>query len=448
MTSQPPSPSQRYPGQALIQFRRDPILYLRRAADECGDVVRLPFSRDPLFLLNHPDLIRDVFVTRQRQFKKGRGLERMKRLLGEGLLTSEGDFHLRQRRLMQPAFHRQRVAAYSEAMTHFAAETAGRWTDGGTVDVAEEMMRLTLAIVGKTLFDAEVEAEADDIGGAMAEVISLFHLLMLPYADLLERLPLPPVRRFRAARARLDATVYRLIAEHHASGEDRGDLLSMLLLAQDDGSGGGMTDEQIRDEAMTLFLAGHETTANALTWTWYLLSQNPEAEAKLHAEIDDLLAGRLPTADDLPQLPYTRRVFAESLRLYPPAWVVGRRVLEDYEAEGYVLPAQSIVLLAQSVTHSDPRYFPDPDRFDPDRWTSEAEAERPKFAYFPFGGGPRVCIGEQFAWMEGILLLATLGQAWRLRLAPGQSVATQPIITLRPRYGMRMRVEKRLPGEH
>ena len=448
MISQPPSPSQRYPGQALIQFRRDPILYLRRAANECGDVVRLPFSRDPLFLLNHPDLIRDVFVTRQRQFKKGRGLERMKRLLGEGLLTSEGDFHLRQRRLMQPAFHRQRVAAYSEAMTHFAAETAGRWTDGGTVDVAEEMMRLTLAIVGKTLFDAEVEAEADDIGGAMAEVISLFHLLMLPYADLLERLPLPPVRRFRAARARLDATVYRLIAEHRASGEDRGDLLSMLLLAQDDGGGGGMTDEQIRDEAMTLFLAGHETTANALTWTWYLLSQNPEAEAKLHAEIDDLLAGRLPTADDLPQLPYTRRVFAESLRLYPPAWVVGRRVLEDYEAEGYVLPAQSIVLLAQSVTHSDPRYFPDPGRFDPDRWTSEAEAERPKFAYFPFGGGPRVCIGEQFAWMEGILLLATLGQAWRLRLAPGQSVATQPIITLRPRYGMRMRVEKRLPGEH
>ena len=431
----------------MIQFRRDPIAYLRRAARECGDVVRLPFSRDPIYLLNHPDMIRDVFVTRQRQFKKGRGLERMKRLLGEGLLTSEGDFHLRQRRLMQPAFHRQRVTAYGEAMSHYAAETGDRWENGVTVDLAEDMMRLTLAIVGKTLFDAEVAAEAGDIGGAMAEVISLFHLLMLPYADLLEHLPLPPVRRFQAARARLDATVYRLISEHRSSGEDRGDLLSMLLSAQDEEGGGGMTDEQIRDEAMTLFLAGHETTANALTWTWYLLSQNPDAEARFHAEIDGVLAGRLPTADDLPQLPYTRRVFAEALRLYPPAWVVGRRVLEDYGVGAYVLPAGSIVLLAQSVTHADPRFFPDPERFDPDRWTPEAEAERPKFAYFPFGGGPRVCIGEQFAWMEGILLLATLGRAWRLRLSPGQVVATQPIITLRPRYGMRMRIEARRLGE-
>ena len=198
---------------------------------------------------------------------------------------------------------------------------------------------------------------------------------------------------------------------------------------------------------MTLFLAGHETTANALTWTWYLLSQNPDAEAKFHAEIDAALAGRLPTADDLPRLPYVRRVFAESLRLYPPAWVVGRRVLEDYHAGEYVLPAGSIVLLAQSVTHADPRFFPDPDRFDPDRWAPEAEAAPPN-AYFPFGGGPRVCIGEQFAWMEGILLLATLGQTWRLRLSPDQVVATQPIITLRPRFGMRMRVEARSPGEH
>ena len=447
MTRRPPRLPQRYPGQALVQFRRDPIAYLRRAASECGDVVRVPVSRSPIFLLNHPDLIKDVFVTRQRQFKKGKGLERIKKLLGEGLLTSEGDFHLRQRRLMQPAFHRQRVAAYGQAMTHFAAQTRDRWRDGEILDVAEEMMRLTLAIVGKTLFNAEIESEAGEIGGAMAEVISLFHVLMLPFADHLERLPLPPVRRFRAARARLDATVYRLIAEHRASGGDRGDLLSMLLLAQDEEGGERMTDEQIRDEAMTLFLAGHETTANALTWTWYLLSQNPDVEANLHSELDAVLAGRLPTADDLPQLPYTRRVFAESLRLYPPAWIVGRRVLEDYDANGYVLPAGAIVLLAQSVTHADPRFFPDPERFDPDRWTPEAEAARPKFSYFPFGGGPRVCIGEGFAWMEGILLLAILGQSWRLRLAPGQIVATQPIVTLRPRFGMRMRLGRRAPGE-
>lgn len=443
MTQQPPTFPQQFPGQAVLQFRRDPIYYLRRAASECGDIVRLPLSRSPLYLINHPDLIKDVFVTDQKQFKKGRGLEQMTRLLGEGLLTSEGEFHLRQRRLMQPAFHRQRLAAYGEAMTHYAVETRERWQAGETYDIHEEMMRLTLAIVGKTLFGAEMASEASEIDGALNEVIGLFHLLQLPFSGLLEKLPLPPVRRFQAARSRLDATIYRLIAEHRASGEDRGDLLSMLLLAQDEDDGGRMTDVQIRDEALTLFLAGHETTANAMTWTWYLLSQHAEAEAKFHAEIDTALAGRIPTVDDLPHLPYTRRVLAESMRLYPPAWAVGRRALTDYTIRDYALPAGAILLLSQAVTHHDPRFWPDPERFDPDRWTSEAEAARPKFAYFPFGGGPRICIGEQFAWMEGILLLAVIGGQCRLRLAPGQRVATQPIVTLRPRFGMQMRVESR-----
>ena len=424
-------------------FRRDPLATLRRAASECGDIVRLPLSRHPVYLINHPDLIKDVLVTHQKQFKKGRGLEQIKRLLGEGLLTSEGEFHLRQRRLMQPAFHRQRIAAYGEAMTFYAAQTRERWHVGETRDIHAEMMRLTLAIVGKTLFGAEVETEAAEIDGALTEVIGLFHLLQLPFSDILERLPLPAVRRFQSARARLDATIYRLIAEHRATGEDRGDLLSMLLAARDEDDGGRMTDEQVRDEALTLFLAGHETTANAMTWTWYLLSQHPDVEARFHAELDGALAGRTPTVDDLPRLPYTRRVLSESMRLYPPAWIVGRRLLTDYQMGAYLLPARSILLPCQAVTHRDPRFWPDAERFDPDRWTPEAEAARPKFAFFPFGGGPRVCIGEQFAWMEGVLLLATLGQQWRLRLAPDQVVATQPIVTLRPKHGMRMRIESR-----
>ncbi len=383
-------------------------------------------------------------MTSQKSFKKGRGLEQIKRLLGEGLLTSEGDFHLRQRRLIQPAFHRQRITAYGAVMTEYAVQTGRRWRDGETRDVHAEMMRLTLAIVGKTLFGADVEAEAQEIDGALGEIIGLFHLLQLPYSHLLERLPFPQVRRFRAARARLDATVYRLIAAHRASGEDRGDLLSMLLEARDEDDGGAMSDGQVRDEVMTLFLAGHETTAIALTWTWLLLSQNPAAEALFHAELDEL-AGRTPTADDLPRLAYTRRIVAESMRLYPPAWAIGRRALVDHALGGYVLPAGAILLISPAVTHRDPRFFPDPDRFDPDRWVPEAESARPKFAFVPFGGGARVCIGEQFAWMELVLLLATLGQPWRLHLAPDQVVDTQPIVTLRPRYGMRMRIEGWVP---
>lgn len=433
---------QKFPGHALFAFRRDPIAYLR-AASRYGDVVRLPITRQPMFLVNHPDLIKDIFVTHQKQFKKGRGLERAKKLLGDGLLTSEDPYHLRQRRLIQPAFHRQRIAAYAEQMTGYAAKTSAGWGNGETRDMAEEMLHLALAIVGKTLFNAEMEGEAAEIGDALSEVFALFHTLLLPLADLLEHLPIPSVRRFARARARLDATIYRLIGERRASGEDHGDLLSMLLLARDEDDGGQMTDEQVRDEALTIFLAGHETTANALAWTWYLLSQNPDAERRFHAELDSVPAGRTLTLDDLPHLPFTRKVLAETLRLYSPAWVVGRRALSEYQIGDYTLKRGDIVLMAQAVMHTDPRFWDRPETFDPDRWTPDAEAARPKFAYFPFGGGSRVCIGEQFAWMEAILLLAALGRQWKMRLAPGQVVATQPIITLRPKFGMKMALERR-----
>jgi cytochrome P450 len=359
-------------------------------------------------------------------------------------LTSEGEFHLRQRRMAQPAFHRQRIAGYAATMVEYAARDCDRWRAGETRDVAREMMRLTLAIAGKTLFDANVEGEADEIGKALTTTFELFNSLTLPFAQLLDRLPLPANKRFEKARGRLDATIYRIINERRASGEDRGDLLSMLIAARDEeGDGSGMTDEQLRDEAMTIFLAGHETTANALTWTWYLLSQHPEIEARLHAEVDEVLKGALPTAEDFPRLRYTEMVFAEAMRLYPPAWVIGRRALGDYQINGYKIPARSILLMSQYVTHHDARFFPDPFRFDPERWTPEARESRQKFSYFPFGGGPRVCIGESFAWMEGALVLATIAQRFRMRLAPGHPVEMQPLVTLRPKHGMLMILESR-----
>ena len=272
----------------------------------------------------------------------------------------------------------------------------------------------------------------------------LFERITNPFAALLSMLPLKSNRRFEQAKQKLDDLIYRIINERRASGEDRGDLLSMLLIAQDDeGGSGGMSDEQVRDEAMTIFLAGHETTANALTWTWYLLSQHPDIEAKLHAEIETVLQGRLPTFEDIPKLRYTEMVFAESMRLYPPAWTIGRNALEDVEIGGYKIPTGALVLTSQFIVHRDERWFPEPEKFDPERWTPEAKEKRPKFSYFPFGGGTRICIGEAFAWMEGALLIATLAQKWRMKLAPENKIELQPLITLRPKNGMKMIMEKR-----
>ena len=444
----PPGPRRGLPGALALRMGRNPLAFLEDVARQHGDIARVPLGPETLYLFNHPDLVREVLVVNHRNFHKGRGLERAKLLLGEGLLTSEGELHRRQRRLAQPAFHRERIAAYGATMAELAERHRDRWRAGDTLDMQREMMALTLAIVGKTLFDADVEDEAADIGAALATTFESFNFVFyLPLGELLERIPIPPTIRFRKARARLDATIYRIIDERRRQQTDRGDLLSMLLMAHDvAGDGGRMSDVQLRDEAMTIFLAGHETTANALTWTLYLLSQHPHVESRLHAEIDGVLGGRLPGADDLAALPYTRMVLAESMRLYPPAWIVGRRALAPFEAGGFTVPARSIVLMSQYLVHRDARWFPDPQRFDPERWTAERQAERPRFSYFPFGAGPRVCIGEQFAWMEGVLLLATIAQRWRFRLVPGHPVALQPIITLRPKYGMRMALERRSPA--
>lgn len=440
----PPGPKTSTPGGHIVAMTRDPLRFLMKVAKEYGEIAHFKLGPQDTVLLNHPDYINNVLVAHDWNFLKGRGLQRAKKVLGRGLLTSEGNFHRRHRRLSQPAFHRQRIANYALTMVEYTDRARSRWQEGKPVDIAQEMMRLTLAIVAKTLFDADVESESKEIGEALTDILEMFETFTSPLTEILDKLPTPSNLRVKKAKERLDETIYRIIDDRRASGEDRGDLLSMLLLAQDaEGDGGGMSDEQLRDEAMTLFLAGHETTANALAWTWYLLSQNPEAEAKLHAELDSLLGGRLPSVDDVPRLVYTEMVMAEAMRCYPPVWVMGRRALATYKVGDYTIPAGSIVLLSQYVMHHNEKYYPDPDRFDPERWTAEARAARPKHAYFPFGSGPRLCIGEQFAWMEGILIIATLAQQWRMRMVENHPVKMQPLITLRPRHGLRMTLERR-----
>lgn len=428
----------------MLPFRRDALGFMERLAREHGDVAGARFGPRRVTLLSHPERVREVLVARHRDFIKSYALQRARVLLGEGLLTSEEPLHLRQRRLAQPAFHRERIAAYAAVMVEHAERASASWSDGAEVDVAREMNRLTLKIAGETLFGADVGGEAEQISGALTDALSLYKRITNPLGLLLDRLPTPGTLRMRRARERLDATIYRMVAERRASGEDRGDLLSMLLLAQDEeGDGGGMSDLQLRDEALTLFLAGHETTANALSWTWYLLARSPEAEARLHQELDAVLGGRAPEPDDLRALPYTRAVLAESMRIFPPAYVVGREPVVDYEVEGYVAPAGSIVLMSPWVIHRDPRWWEEPLRFDPGRWTPGLEERLPRFAYFPFGGGPRKCIGEGFAWTEGVLVLAALARRWRVRLVPGHPVEMLPQITLRPRHGIRAVLERR-----
>jgi cytochrome P450 len=439
----PPSQKPNLIGGHFRKFRKDPTGFLTEQA-KLGDVSFFRMGSQPGYFLNHPDLVRDLFVVNAHKFMKGRALQRAKTLLGEGLLTSEGAFHLRQRRMIQPAFHKTRIAEYAQSMVGFAEKMATSWKDGDVRDIDQEMMHLTLQIVGKTLFSANVEDYSDSVGAAMTTVSKLFDFLLLPYSEWLQKLPLPQTRRFNRARAPLNSVIFGIIDERRRSGENTGDLLSMLLQARDEEDGGTMTDEQVRDEALTLFLAGHETTSNALTFAWYLLSQNPDKAAKMHDEIERVLKRRLPTIEDVPNLKYTEAVLAEAMRLFPPAWAIGRLALEEHQFGEYTVPKGALVLMSPYVAGRDPRFWQNPETFEPERWQSQSVKEAgQKNIYFPFGGGVRRCIGESFAWTEGVLLLATIARRWKLELMPEQKIGLMPLITLRPKYGMRMKTRAR-----
>jgi cytochrome P450 len=427
----------------LSKFRPvNPIFLFQHLADTYGDIAHYKIGHHHIVFLNHPEYIREVLVVQNDNFIKERTVQRSKMLLGDGMITAEGAEHRAQRQAAQPAFHRQRIVEYAGTIVEEAAQARDSWRTGEQRDIAQDMMHLTLNVVARTLFATDLRGEVYELAAAINRIMGLYNfLIMLPAAEWLVHLRPPGLAAFVRARNRIDAVVYRMIDAHRRGGVDRGSLLDLMLAASP-----GSDEESrrsLRDQVITIFLAGYETVATALSWTWYLLAQNPECEVKLHAEVESVLNGRLPIFDDVSRLRYTENVLAESLRLYPPAWAMGRYARDDFALGDFFLPAKTTVLISQFITHRDARYFPDPLRFDPDRFSAEGKAGQAKFTYFPFGAGARQCIGESFAWMEGVLILAVLAQKWQLRLVPGHRVEPQPLITLRSKYGMRMNVEPR-----
>ena len=473
----PPGPHSILPYKLLRKFIHDPIKTLMDIAYTYGDIAHFKFGRQQhVYLINNPHYIEDILIRNYKNFIKSRGLQVSKRLLGEGLVTSEGEYHDRQRKIIQPAFHPNLIKGYGDIMTTYTVNMCQRWKDGITLDIHKEMIQITSAIIAKAVLGSDIKSEeGDQVRDALLTCAEYFNRLLMPFGELIEKMPVLPINKsFQAAKKKLDSIVYDMIKEHRdneskgmlSSSKMGGDLLYTLLQAQDaEAAIGRMNDSQLRDEVMTIFLAGHETTANALTWTFYLLSQNPTVEAKLYEELCTILGNdkdsnrsisstsrskgrriiRIPTIEDIPKLEYTEKVFRESMRLYPPAWTIGRQAINDYKIGKYVIPAGSIILMSQYVMHRNPLYFSDPDLFYPDRWTKEAKSHLPRFSYFPFGGGIRGCVGEPFAWMEGILLIATICQQWKMHHddTDHNKVELKPLITLRPKHGMRMKLEHR-----
>jgi cytochrome P450 len=432
----PPGPKGSWLGGNLSEFRRDRLGFFVRCAREYGDVVAVRFGHHRVYLVNHPDLIDSVLVSQAKHFSKHWAIRMNPLILGNGLLTSEGDFWLRQRRLAAPAFQKQRINTYAGSMVEITQRMLGRWRPGEEREILKEMMQLTLEIAAKTLFDADVTSEAADVGAAL----QVFHENFLARFGSPLPIPLwvPTPRNLRMRRAvrRLNEIIYRFIKQRRESKEQKTDLLSLLINARDEFDHTGMTDKQLRDEAMTLFLAGHETTALTLSWTWYLLATHPEAASKLAEEVDRVLAGRPPTSDDQPQLKYAESIILEAMRLYPPAYVIGREALVDCEIGGYFTPRGMSIMMPQWSVHRDPRFYDDPESFSPERWLGGLAARLPRQAYFPFGGGPRVCIGNGFAMLETILILAVLAQHYRFTILPGLVVPPLPAFTLRPGQGI------------
>jgi cytochrome P450 len=438
----PPGPPGTFFGGNLREFRQDMLAFYVRLARDYGDVSSLRLGPTRIYLIAHPDLIEEVLVQKAKQFRKHYAVRMNKLLLGNGLITSEGDFWLRQRRLSQPAFHRDRIAAYSSIMVEFTQRMLSEWQAGSVRNVHADMTQLTLEIIAKSLFDADVRTEARDAGAALNSAQESFLVRFQSMLPLPEWVPTPGNLRLRRAIGKLDAIIYRFIEERRGSPEEKNDLLSLLLRARDE-DGSQMNDRQLRDEAMTLFLAGHDTTALTLSWLWYVLAQDPAIDARLHAEVREVLGGRPPTFADLPKLEYAERVLKEAMRLYPAAYAIGREALADMELGGWPVRRGQTVLMSQWVTHRDPRFWDNPDKFDPDRWDSERTANLPKYAYFPFGGGPRVCIGNHFSTIEALLLMAAIVQKFRFERTDSEPVRPRPSLTLRPERGIMMKLHAR-----
>jgi cytochrome P450 len=438
---EPPSTS----GHLLVgnapELGRNPLDFVVRARDQLGDIVRLRFPFVRAYLVAHPDDIKHIIQDNHDNYTKDNiDYRLLRRGLGNGLLTSDGPYWVRQRRLIQPIFHRERVVRMGAVMAQEAQRLARDWERRGVdrqpLDVAAEMTRVALAIVARALFSVDIAQHAQVIGAALTNMNEA--MAQAGLSAIFPFLPSRSNRRTRSARRALDSVIWKIIAERRASANWPDDLLSLLLSARDQQTGQPLSDMQVRDEVATFLLAGHETTANALAWTWYLLGLNPDAEAKLHAEVAQVLRGRPPGVDDLPRLGYATKVIEESLRLYPPAWAISRSNIEEDELAGYRIRRGSLIYISQYVTHRHPEFWPDPDRFDPERFTPERTAARPKYAYFPFSGGPRACIGSQFALAEAVLILCTIAQRWRLRLVPDHPVQMYPLVTLRPRNGIKV----------
>ncbi len=473
----PPGPSSRLPLKLFFDFLRDPLTVLHNLSKEYGDISHFKFGKHHIYLLNSPDYIKDVLVNQDNNFIKSRGLQLAKRILGEGLLTSEGELHRRQRQLIQPIFHTDEIPNYAGIMTHYTLDISSQWCHQAIINIHKEFMHLALAIVSKIFFSINIEeSEIKVIDQCVTTILEHFNRARIPFAEIIEKVPLPSNIQFYKAKKNLDEIIYRIIDSHVDSDSDNNDhnqqqnrshlhkdLVSLLLQGQADGCFSASKNNeditklnkekihnnftytnrhQLRDNVMTIFLAGHETVANALTWTFYLLSQNPKEEKMLHEELDSVLhdENAAPSAQDISKLEYTQRVFAESMRLYPPAWAIGRQAIEDCKIGDYVIPAGSSILMSQYLMHHDPRYFPEPERFDPERWNPQERAKRPRFSYFPFGGGGRSCIGETFAWMEGILVIATIARRWKMQVIPEYPIVLQPLVTLRPKHGIQMKL--------
>ena len=444
----PPGPRGRPPVEDLRALQIGPHAFLQRAAAQYGDVLRYPLGPLPVYLVSHPDGVKHILQDNARNYSKDTfQYNLLGTITGNGLLTSDGDFWFRQRRLAQPAFHRQRIADFGPLMTGATEAMLADWRPyaevGQAIDVAAEMMHVALQIVGKALFSVEIGDRADALARATLTVLDQIVFRAKTFGMVPSWAPTPGNLRARRGLHTLDQAVRDTINRRRRDGEEGGDLLAMLMSARDPETGAAMTDQQLRDEVMTMLIAGHETVASVLAWTWYLLAGAPEVEAKLHEEVDRVLAGRPPTADDLPKLPITGMIFDEALRLYPPAWIITRKALADDEIGGYHIPAGTLVVTSPYVTQRDARFWDSPDAFDPERFSPERSVGRPRFAYYPFGGGPRLCIGNHFALVEAGLVIAAVAQRYSLRLVPGQQIAVEPSVTLRPKHGLMMTLIRR-----